>query len=211
MAPAESDRGGQHRGHCPRFHLRTAAGTPRPPGHRPCHPRCGRADKARHRILPGVPVAFQAVCLRAGLQAGGGDAGGCAAGYPRRKRLRAGGAGVPAFFTPTGAGTVVAEGKETRIIDGREYVLEQAIRGDFAFIRANKADTAGNLVYRGTSRNFNAAMATAAQVTIAEVDEIVEAGSLDPDEIVTPGLYVDRIVQRPARILPLQANGGGLA
>ena len=120
------------------------------------------------------------------------------------ERLRAGGAGVPAFFTPTGAGTVVAEGKETRVIDGREHVLERAIQGDFAFIRAHKADTDGNLVYRGTSRNFNAAMATAADVTIAEVDEIVEAGALDPDEIVTPGLYVDRIVQRPAGFSPFR-------
>lgn len=120
------------------------------------------------------------------------------------ERLRAGGAGVPAFLTPTGAGTVVAEGKETKVIDGREYVLERAIRGDFAFIRANKADTAGNLVYRGTSRNFNSAMATAADVTIAEVDEIVPAGELDPDEIVTPGLYVDRIVQRPEGFSPFR-------
>ena len=120
------------------------------------------------------------------------------------ERLRAGGAGIPAFFTPTGAGTVVAEGKETRIIDGRECVMERAIRGDFAFIRAHKADTAGNLVYRGTSRNFNAAMATAAEITIAEVDEIVEAGTLDPEEVVTPGLYVDRIVQRPAGFSPFR-------
>lgn len=125
------------------------------------------------------------------------------------ERLRAGGAGVPAFFTPTGAGTVVAAGKQTRKIDGREYVLEQAIRGDYAFIRAHKADTAGNLVYRGTSRNFNAAMATAAQITIAEVNEIVEAGELDPDEIVTPGLYVDRIVQRPKGFSPFRPVGEG--
>ena len=125
------------------------------------------------------------------------------------ERLRAGGAGVPAFFTPTGAGTVVAEGKQTRTIDGREYVLEQAIRGDYAFIRAHKADTAGNLVYRGTSRNFNASMATAAQITIAEVNEIVEAGELDPDEIVTPGLYVDRIVQRPEGFSPFRPVGEG--
>ena len=126
------------------------------------------------------------------------------------ERLRAGGAGIPAFFTPTGAGTVVAEGKETRIIDGREYVMERAIRGNFGFIRAHKADTAGNLVYRGTSRNFNAAMATAAEITIAEVDEIVEAGTLDPDAVVTPGLYVDRIVQRPAGIFSIPARGGGV-
>ena len=120
------------------------------------------------------------------------------------ERLRAGGAGVPAFFTPTGAGTVVAAGKETRVVGGREDVLERAIRGDFGFIRAHKADTAGNLVYRGSSRNFNAAMATAAEVTIAEVDEIVEAGSFHPEEIVTPGLHVDRIVERPAGFSPFQ-------
>ena len=112
------------------------------------------------------------------------------------ERIRAGGAGIPAFYTPTGVGTPVAQGKEIRTIDGREYVLEYALKADYAFIRAHKADRLGNLVYKGTSRNFNAAMATAARVTIAEVDEIVEPGGLDPDAVVTPGVYVQRIVKR---------------
>jgi 3-oxoacid CoA-transferase A subunit len=113
------------------------------------------------------------------------------------ERLRAGGAGVHAFYTPTGAGTLISEGKEQKIIDGREYVLEYGLRADFAIIRAYKADTVGNLVYRGTSRNFNAVMAPAARTTIVEVDEIVGAGTLDPEEIVTPGVFVQRIVKRP--------------
>ena len=112
------------------------------------------------------------------------------------ERIRAGGAGIPAFYTQTGAGTPVAQGKETRTIDGRESVLEYALKADYAFIRAHKADRLGNLVYKGTSRNFNAAMAMAARVTIAEVDEIVEPGGLDPDAVVTPGVYVNRIVKR---------------
>ncbi|MCH7705897.1 MAG: CoA transferase subunit A [Chloroflexi bacterium] len=112
------------------------------------------------------------------------------------ERIRAGGAGIPAFYTPTGVGTPVAEGKETRTIEGREYVLEYALKADYAFIRASKADTLGNLVYTGTSRNFNALMATAADVTIAEVDEIVEPGALDPEMIATQGIYVRRIVRR---------------
>ena len=106
------------------------------------------------------------------------------------------GAGIPAFYTPTGAGTPVAQGKETRTIDGREYVLEYALKADYAFIRAYKADRLGNLVYKGTSRNFNAAMATAAHITIAEVDEIVDPGGLDPEVVATPGIYVNRIVKR---------------
>ncbi len=113
------------------------------------------------------------------------------------ERLRAGGAGIHAFYTPTGAGTLIAEGKETRVLDGRNYVLEYGLRADFAIIRAHKADTNGNLVYRGTSRNFNAVMAPSARVTVAEVDEIVAPGQLDPEEIVTPGVFVQRIVQRP--------------
>ena len=120
------------------------------------------------------------------------------------ERLRAGGYGVAAFYTPTGVGTVVAEGKEVREFIGREYLLERAIRGDFAFVRAHKADTLGNLVYRGTSRNFNVVMATAADITIAEVDEIVEPGELDPEAIITPGLFVKRIVQRPPGFSPFQ-------
>ncbi len=113
------------------------------------------------------------------------------------ERLRADGAGIHAFYTPTGAGTLIAEGKESRTIDGRDYILEYGLRADFAIIRAHKADTNGNLVYRGTSRNFNAVMAPAARVTVVEVDEIVEPGQLDPEEIVTPGVFVQRIVKRP--------------
>ena len=100
------------------------------------------------------------------------------------ERLRAGGAGIHAFYTPTGVGTLIAEGKESRTIDGRDYILEYGLRADFAIIRAHKADTNGNLIYRGTSRNFNAVMAPAARVTIVEVDEIVEPGQLNPEEIV---------------------------
>jgi 3-oxoacid CoA-transferase subunit A len=114
------------------------------------------------------------------------------------ERIRAGGAGIPAFFTPTGAGTVLAEGKPVQTFDGREYVMERALTADYAFIRAYKADRFGNLVYRKSGRNFNEVMATAAKVTIAEVEEIVEAGELDPEHIVTPSVYVDRIVQGPA-------------
>ena len=113
------------------------------------------------------------------------------------ERLRAGGAGIHAFYTPTGAGTLIAEGKETRAIDGRDYILEYGLRADFAIIRAHKADTNGNLVYRGTSRNFNAVMAPAARITVVEVNEIVPPGELDPEEIVTPGVFVQRIVKRP--------------
>ncbi len=113
------------------------------------------------------------------------------------ERLRAGGAGIVAFYTPTGAGTLIAEGKESRVIDGREYILEHGLRADFALIRAHQADTRGNLVYRGTSRNFNAVMAPAARVTVVEVDEIVPAGELDPEAVVTPGIFVQRIVRRP--------------
>lgn len=110
------------------------------------------------------------------------------------ERLRAGGAGIPAFFTPTGAGTVVSDGKETRTFDGREYVLERALTGDFAFVKAWKADRFGNLVYRKTARNFNPMIATAGRITIAEVEELVEPGQLDPDLVHTPGMFVQRIV-----------------
>jgi 3-oxoacid CoA-transferase subunit A len=111
------------------------------------------------------------------------------------ERIRAGGAGIGGFYTPTGVGTVAAEGKETRIIGGREYVLEQPLRADFAFIKAHRGDRHGNLVYRKTARNFNPIMATAAAVTIAEVESLVEPGTLDPETIVTPGIYVRRIFQ----------------
>ncbi len=109
-----------------------------------------------------------------------------------------------AFYTPTAAGTLLADGKETRAIDGWEYVLETGIVADFCLIRALKADTLGNAVYQGTSRNFNPVMAPAARVTVVEVDEIVEPGALTPEQIVTPGVYVDRIVQRPAGFSPYE-------
>jgi len=111
------------------------------------------------------------------------------------ERIRAGGAGIPAFFTPTGVGTLVAEGKEVREFYGREYLMEEALTADFALIKAWKGDRLGNLVYRKTARNFNPVMATAARCTIAEVEEVVEPGALDPDLIVTPGVYVSRVVK----------------
>jgi 3-oxoacid CoA-transferase subunit A len=111
------------------------------------------------------------------------------------ERIRAAGAGIPAFYTPTGVGTLVAEGKETRMFDDREYLLETALSADFAFVKAYQADEAGNLVYRATTRNFNPLMATAGKVTIAEVEEIVPTGSLDPESIVTPGIFVDQLVR----------------
>jgi 3-oxoacid CoA-transferase subunit A len=111
------------------------------------------------------------------------------------ERIRAGGAGIPAFFTPTGVGTVVAQNKETREFDGRMYVMEHALKADFAFVKAWKGDKWGNLVYRKTARNFNPMMATAANVTIAEVEHLVEVGELDPDTIHTPSVYVKRIFQ----------------
>ena len=111
------------------------------------------------------------------------------------ERIRAGGAGIAGFFTPTGYGTLVAEGKETRVIDGKPYVLEPPLKADFAFVKAWRGDRAGNLVYRKTARNFNPVMATAAAVTIAEVEHLVEPGELDPDQIVTPGIFVRHILQ----------------
>ena len=111
------------------------------------------------------------------------------------ERMRAAGAGIGAFFSPTGAGTPLAEGKESRVIDGREYVLEYPIRGDVALIRAHVADEAGNLVYRRTARNFGPVMATAAATTIAQVRRVVEVGALDPEAVVTPGIYVDHLVE----------------
>jgi 3-oxoacid CoA-transferase subunit A len=111
------------------------------------------------------------------------------------ERVRAGGAGIPAFYTPTGYGTMVAEGKETREFNGRQYVLEKALRGDFAFVKAWKGDRWGNLIYRKTARNFNPMMATAADYVIAEVEELVELGQLCPDQVHTPGIFVDAIFQ----------------
>ena len=111
------------------------------------------------------------------------------------EKLRAGGAGIPAFYTRTAAGTKLAEGKETKVFDGREYVLEQGIRADLSIVKAWKGDKAGNLVYRMTSRNFNPMIATCGSLTVAEVEELVEVGELDPDHVHTPGIYVDRIIQ----------------
>jgi 3-oxoacid CoA-transferase subunit A len=111
------------------------------------------------------------------------------------ERIRAGGAGIPAFFTPAGVGTIVAEGKEVREFDGRAYVMERGLTADFALVKAWKGDTSGNLVYRKTARNFNPMMATAAKVTIAEVEHLVPVGEIEPDAVHTPGVYVKRIFQ----------------
>ncbi|MBI2250402.1 MAG: CoA transferase subunit A [Brevundimonas diminuta] len=111
------------------------------------------------------------------------------------ERIRAGGAGIPAFFTATGVGTLVAEGKEVRDFDGRKYVMETGLVADLAIVKAWKADERGNLVFRKTARNFNPMMATAGKVTVVEVEEIVPVGSIDPDHIHTPGVYVDRLIQ----------------
>jgi 3-oxoacid CoA-transferase A subunit len=111
------------------------------------------------------------------------------------ERIRAAGAGIGGFFTPTAYGTVVAEGKETRVIDGKPYVLESPLGADFAFVKAWQGDRLGNLVYRRTARNFNPVMATAARTTIAEVEELVEPGRIDPDHVITPGIFVKHIIQ----------------
>lgn len=111
------------------------------------------------------------------------------------ERIRAGGAGIAGFYTPTGVGTLVAEGKEIKNFDGRDYVLERGIKGDFALVKAWKGDKFGNLIFRKTARNFNPMAATAGKITVAEVEELVEIGELDPDQIHTPGVYVQRIFQ----------------
>jgi 3-oxoacid CoA-transferase A subunit len=111
------------------------------------------------------------------------------------ERVRAGGAGIPAFYTPAGVGTEVAEGKETREFDGKTYLLESWLKADFSIVKAWKGDTAGNLIFRGTARNFNPIMATAGKICIVEVEELVPAGELDPNQIHTPGIYVQRIFQ----------------
>ncbi|OYN96402.1 3-oxoadipate CoA-transferase alpha subunit [Propionibacteriaceae bacterium ES.041] len=120
------------------------------------------------------------------------------------ERMRAAGAGIGAFFSPVAVGTPLAEGKETREIDGREFVLEHPIRGDVALISADRADRLGNLVYRRTARNFGPVMATAAATTIAQVDQIVDPGDLDPEAVVTPSIFVDRLVRVPARRYTVQ-------
>lgn len=111
------------------------------------------------------------------------------------ERVRAGGAGIPAFFTPAGVGTEVAQGKETRVFEGKTYLMEQWLRADFSIVKAWKGDTSGNLVYKGTARNFNPMMATAGKITIAEVEQLVPVGALDPNQIHTPGIFVHRIFQ----------------
>lgn len=111
------------------------------------------------------------------------------------EKIRAGGAGIPAFYTPTGVGTIIAEGKEIKVFEGRTYILEHSLKSDYAIVKAWKGDKAGNLVYRKTARNFNPMMATAGKITIAEVEELLEIGELDPDQIHTPGIYVKRIFQ----------------
>lgn len=117
------------------------------------------------------------------------------------ERLRAAGAGIGAFFCPTGAGTALAHGKETRVLNGREHVLELPIRGDLALVKASRSDRMGNLVYRKTARNFGPVMATAATVTAVQVDQLVEVGALDPEAVVTPGIFVDRVVVCRTRVL----------
>ena len=114
------------------------------------------------------------------------------------ERCRAGGAGIPAFFTPAGYGTEVGEGKESREFNGKMYLMETALHADFAFVKAWQGDTAGNLIYKGTARNFNPMMATAGKITVAEVEELVPAGALDPNQIHTPGIFVQRIFQGAA-------------
>ncbi|MEW5701693.1 MAG: CoA transferase subunit A [Candidatus Zixiibacteriota bacterium] len=111
------------------------------------------------------------------------------------ERIRAGGAGIPAFFTPTGVGTLIAEGKETRVIDGREYVLERALTADLSLVKAYQGDALGNLIYRKTARNFNPMIATAGRITVAEVEHLVPIGSLEPDSVHTPGIYVTHVLQ----------------
>jgi 3-oxoadipate CoA-transferase alpha subunit len=125
------------------------------------------------------------------------------------ERIRAAGAGIGGFFTPTGVGTELAEGKETRFIGGREFLFELPLAADFAFLKAHRGDRLGNLSYRGTMRNFNMIMATAAKVVIAEVDEIVPAGGIYPDDVHTPGIFVDHVVQvaRHQRLLAIEARG----
>ena len=113
------------------------------------------------------------------------------------ERIRAGGAGIPAFFTRTGVGTIIAEGKEERMFDGEKYIMETALTADLSIVHAWKGDAAGNLIYRKTARNFNPMMATAGRITVAEVEHLVEPGALDPDAIATPGIYVHRIVHVP--------------
>jgi 3-oxoacid CoA-transferase A subunit len=120
------------------------------------------------------------------------------------ERIRAGGAGIPAFYTATGVGTLVAEGKEEREFNGQRFILEEALQADFAFVKAWKGDTHGNLIFRSTARNFNPMMATAGKITIAEVEVLVPAGELDPNEIHTPGIFVQRVVKATSYEKPIE-------
>lgn len=122
------------------------------------------------------------------------------------ERIRAGGAGIPAFYVPAGVGTVVGDGKETREFNGKTYLMERALHADVALIKAWKADRHGNLVYRRTARNFNPAMATAAKLTVVEVEEFIELGDLNPDEIVTPGIFVDRVIVGAEYLKPIESR-----
>jgi 3-oxoacid CoA-transferase A subunit len=120
------------------------------------------------------------------------------------ERIRAGGAGIPAFYTPTGVGTLVAEGKEERVFNGKKYIMEEALTADFAFVKAWKGDTHGNLIFRSTARNFNPMMAIVGKITIAEVEELVPAGELDANEIHTPGIFVQRVVKATGYEKPIE-------
>ncbi|MFP5433953.1 MAG: CoA transferase subunit A, partial [Alphaproteobacteria bacterium] len=120
------------------------------------------------------------------------------------ERIRAGGAGIPAFFTKTGVGTLVAEGKEERVFNGERYIMEMGLFADLALVKAWKADTKGNLIFRKTARNFNPIAATAAKITLVEVEELVPAGEIDPDHVHTPGIYVDRILVGTDYVKPIE-------
>lgn len=159
-----------------------------------------RAGQVRKMIMSygGECKAFEEMALGGRLQVEWNPQGTLA------ERLRAGGAGVAGFYTPTGYGTPVAEGKETRQFDGRWHVFERGLRGDVALIKASQGDRHGNLIYRKTTRNFNQVMATAAERVIAEVERLVEPGALDPDQVHTPGIYVDMILQGPRYAKPIE-------
>lgn len=159
-----------------------------------------RAGQVRRMIMSygGECKAFEEMTLDGRLQVEWNPQGTLA------ERLRAGGAGVAGFYTPTGYGTPVAEGKETRQFDGRWHVFERGLRGDVALIKASQGDRHGNLIYRKTTRNFNQVMATAAERVIAEVERLVEPGALDPDQVHTPGIYVDMILQGPRYAKPIE-------
>jgi 3-oxoadipate CoA-transferase alpha subunit len=158
-------------------------------------PRCSRPSACARSLLvpaPGRLPSFRRAVPRRRNRTGTVPQGNLA------ERIRAAGAGIGGFFTPTGYGTLLAEGKETRLIDGRHYVLESPIHADFALIKALKGDRWGNLVYRKTARNFGPIMAMAAKVTIAQVQDVVALGELDPEVIVTPGIFVQRVVKESA-------------